>query len=90
MEQALAQKEKSSYFQQVNEFFGKEVPNEYVPKIKECFADLKQSKDYKLKLFEEKKRLNEVDYENSQKELQLKQELDEKFKTLKNQLDKEA
>ena len=58
MEHALAQKERSQQFQSVNQFFGTEVPSEYLPKIKECFKDLKHSKDYKLQLFQDKKRLN--------------------------------
>jgi len=48
-----------------------------LPKIKECFKDIKQAKDLKLKLFEDKKKLNQVDFEHSQKELKLKQDLDE-------------
>ena len=73
MEKQLSNKEKSALLHQVNKFFGQEVPEEYLPKIKECFSNLDQSKDLKLKLFEEQKKLNQVEYQHSQVELKLKQ-----------------
>ena len=66
-EQALANKEKSSQYAEVNAFFAQEVPNEYIAQIKDCFNELNQSSDYKLTLFEEKKKLNQLEYEYSQK-----------------------
>ena len=65
-EQALANKEKSSQYQQVNHFFANEVPTEYLTKIGECFSQLNKSSDFKLTLFEEKKKLNQLEYECSQ------------------------
>lgn len=62
MEKQLSNKEKSKLLHEVNKFFGQEVPEEYLPKIKECFSNLQESKDLKLKLFEEQKKLNQIDY----------------------------
>ena len=54
MEQALAQKDKSALIQQVNQFFGHEVPEQYLAQIKEVFGGNSQlAKDLKLRLFEE-------------------------------------
>ena len=53
MEKQLSNKEKSALLSQVNKFFGQEVPEEYLPQIKACFNNVEQSKDLKLKLFEE-------------------------------------
>ena len=58
MEKQLSNKEKSALVQQVNQFFGVEVPDEYLPKIKDCFSNMAQSKDLKRNLFEEQKKLN--------------------------------
>ena len=41
------------------------MPNDYIAKIKDCFNELNQSSDYKLTLFEEKKKLNQLEYEFS-------------------------
>ena len=79
-EQALANKEKSSQYQQVNQFFANEVPTEYLTKISECFSKLNKSTDYKLTLFEEKKKLNQLEYECSQSFSQ-SQEFDIGYKT---------
>ena len=65
-EQALAQRDKSSQYQQVNHFFATEMPSEYLAKIGECFGQLNMSTDYKMTLFEEKKKLNQLEYECSQ------------------------
>ena len=56
----------------MNQFFGTEVPDEYLSKIKDCFSNMAQSKDLKRKLFEEQKKLNQVDYQHSQTEIKKK------------------
>jgi len=40
MEKQISNKEKSKLLHEVNKFFGREVPEEFLPKIKECFANL--------------------------------------------------
>ena len=72
MEKQLSNKEKSALLLQVNQFFGTEVPDEYLPKINDCFSNMAQSKDLKRKLFEEQKKLNQVDYQHSQTEIKKK------------------
>ena len=69
----------------MNKFFGQEVPEEYLPKIKECFSNLQESKDLKLKLFEEQKKLNQIDYQHSQAELKQKQQIEEQIKVNRQQ-----
>jgi len=52
---------------QVNQFFGQEVPEQYLAKIKEVFGgNTQEAKDLKLKLFEEQRKLNDVDYQYTQ------------------------
>jgi len=59
----LAQKDRSAVIQQVNQFFGHEVPQEYLGKIKEVFGNnAQEAKQLKLQLFEEQRKLNDVDY----------------------------
>ena len=54
MEQALAQNDNTALLQQVNQFFGQEVPEQYLSKIKELFeGNVAEAKELKLKLFEE-------------------------------------
>jgi hypothetical protein len=54
MEQALAHRDASDCTQQVNQFFGHEVPEQYLSKMKELFGNnTQEAKDLKLKLFEE-------------------------------------
>jgi len=63
MEQALAQNDNSALIQQVNQFFGHEVPEKYLAEIKEVLGNNAQEvKDLKLQLFEEQRKLNDVDY----------------------------
>ena len=63
MEQALAQNDNTALLMQVNQFFGQEVPEQYLSKMKEVFGSNTQEKqDLKLKLFEEQRKLNDVDY----------------------------
>ena len=40
MEKQISNKEKSKLLHEVNKFFGQEVPEDFLPKIKECFANL--------------------------------------------------
>ena len=46
-----------------------------------------QSKDLKRKLFEEQKKLNQVDYQHSQTEIKKKQQYEEEIKTIKQALE---
>ena len=64
MDQALAQRDRSAVVQQVNEFLGTEVPDQYLAEIKTLFgSNAQQAKDLKLQLFEEQRKLNDVDYQ---------------------------
>ena len=67
MEQALAQNDNSALLRQVNEFFGQEVPEQYLAEMKQVFgSNAQEAKELKLKLFEEQKKLNDVDYRYTQ------------------------
>ena len=90
MEQALAHKDASDCTQQVNQFLGHEVPEQYLSKMKELFSsNAQEAKDYKLKLFEEQRLINDLDYQYTQQQLHLKQRLDEEFKQCKQKKEKE-
>jgi hypothetical protein len=47
-------------------FFADEVPATFLSKVNECFAELGRDES-KLSLFEEKKKLNQLEYDCSQK-----------------------
>ena len=40
MEKQISNKEKSKLLHEVNKFFGQEVPEDFLPKVKECFANM--------------------------------------------------
>ena len=46
---------------------------------------MQESKDLKLKLFEEQKKLNQIDYQHSQAELKQKQQIEEQIKVNRHQ-----
>ena len=46
---------------------------------------MQESKDLKLKLFEEQKKLNQIDYQHSQAELKQKQQIEEQIKVNRQQ-----
>ena len=90
MEQALAQNDQSAIIQQVNQFFGTEVPQQYLAQIKEVFGNnTQQAKELKLQLFEEQRKLNDVDYQYTQEQLRLKQRLDDEFKATRQKKERE-
>lgn len=69
----------------MNEFFG-EVKT-YIEQYKKIFNEGETSKTHKSKIFELKKKLNDIDYQASQNELALKKQLDENLRKKKDELD---
>lgn len=84
----MKNKENNPHYVMVNEFFG-EVKT-YIEQYKEIFNEGESSKQHKSKIFELRKKLNDIDYQASQAELALKKKLDEGLRQKKEELENAA
>eukprot|EP00347_Sterkiella_histriomuscorum_P019605 403340994 len=88
LKKKMENKENNPHYIQVNQFF-MEV-KEYIEQFKRgVFDSQEETKNYKVKLFNLQKQLNDIEYQANQNELKLKKKLDEDLRLKKEGIEQQ-